>query len=109
VKKKISTGREDVHPQNGLNGLILNWCIGGCWFTPACQDLPYTKPLDATSDSLDGKFMVVSFEVIIPYSILRDPIAVDGIPAYGKLNTSAERNLDGPHQPIQVGERIVYS
>ncbi len=24
-----------VHPQNGLNGLILNWCIGGCWFTPA--------------------------------------------------------------------------
>jgi len=24
-----------VHPQNGLNGLILNWCMGGCWFTPA--------------------------------------------------------------------------
>jgi hypothetical protein len=24
-----------VHPQNGLNGLILNWCIGGWWFTPA--------------------------------------------------------------------------
>ncbi len=24
-----------VHPQNGLNGLILNWCIGGCCFTPA--------------------------------------------------------------------------
>jgi hypothetical protein len=21
--------------QNDLNGLILNWCIGGCWFTPA--------------------------------------------------------------------------
>jgi hypothetical protein len=19
---------------NGLNNLILNWCIGGCWFTP---------------------------------------------------------------------------
>jgi hypothetical protein len=35
VKKKSSTGREDVHPQNRLNGLILNWCIGGCWFTPA--------------------------------------------------------------------------
>jgi hypothetical protein len=35
VKKKTLTGREDVHPQNGLNGLILNWCIGGCWFTPA--------------------------------------------------------------------------
>jgi len=35
VKKKISTGREDVHPQNRLNGLILNWCIGGCWFIPA--------------------------------------------------------------------------
>jgi hypothetical protein len=31
-------GEEDgflVHSQNGLNGLILNWCIGGCWFTPA--------------------------------------------------------------------------
>jgi len=31
-------GEEDVflvHPQNGLNGLILNWCIGGCWFTAA--------------------------------------------------------------------------
>jgi len=24
-----------VHPQNGLNGLILNWCTCGCWFTPA--------------------------------------------------------------------------
>jgi hypothetical protein len=35
VKKKYTSGKEDVHPQNGLNGLILNWCIGGCWFTPA--------------------------------------------------------------------------
>jgi len=29
-------GEEDVflvHPQNGLNFLILNWCITGCWFT----------------------------------------------------------------------------
>jgi hypothetical protein len=37
-KKKIHEGREDgifVHPQNGFNGLILNWRIGGCWFTPA--------------------------------------------------------------------------
>jgi hypothetical protein len=37
-KKKIHAGREDgifVHPQNGFNGLILNWCIGGCWLTPA--------------------------------------------------------------------------
>jgi hypothetical protein len=36
--KKIHVGREDgifVHPQNGFNGLILNWCISGCWFTPA--------------------------------------------------------------------------
>jgi hypothetical protein len=24
-----------VHPQNGFNSLILNWCIAGCWFTPA--------------------------------------------------------------------------
>jgi hypothetical protein len=37
-KKKIHAGKEDgifVHLQNGFNGLILNWCIGGCWFTPA--------------------------------------------------------------------------
>jgi len=24
-----------VHPQNGLNIFILNWCISGCWFIPA--------------------------------------------------------------------------
>ncbi len=32
-KKKINPGREDgifVHPENDLNGLIRNWCIGGC-------------------------------------------------------------------------------
>jgi len=23
-----------VHPKNGLNGLILNWCTGGYWFIP---------------------------------------------------------------------------
>jgi hypothetical protein len=37
-KKKIHAGREDgifVHLLNGFNSLILNWCIGGCWFTPA--------------------------------------------------------------------------
>jgi hypothetical protein len=37
-KKLIILGREDVflvHPENGFNGLILNQCIGGCWFTPA--------------------------------------------------------------------------
>jgi hypothetical protein len=36
--KNKKLGREDVvlvHPQNGFNSLILNWCIGGCWFTPA--------------------------------------------------------------------------
>ncbi len=22
-------------PKNSLNGLIVNWCTGGCWFTPA--------------------------------------------------------------------------
>jgi hypothetical protein len=26
-----------VHPENGFNGLILNWCIGGCWFTPTVR------------------------------------------------------------------------
>jgi len=33
VKKKKKVGGEDgifVHPGNGLNGLIRNWCIGGC-------------------------------------------------------------------------------
>ncbi len=37
-RKNIYLGSPDVvlvHPQNGLNSLILNWCIGGCWFTPA--------------------------------------------------------------------------
>jgi hypothetical protein len=37
-EKKNTSGREDVHPQNRLNGLILNWCIGGCWFTPTLRD-----------------------------------------------------------------------
>ncbi len=36
---KIPWAREEdvflVHHQNSLNGLILNWCIDGCWFTPA--------------------------------------------------------------------------
>jgi hypothetical protein len=43
VGKKKHVGREDgifVHPQNGFNGLILNWCIGGCWFTPAQSKHP---------------------------------------------------------------------
>jgi hypothetical protein len=37
-KKLIILGREDVflvHPENGFNDfndLIINWCIGGCWF-----------------------------------------------------------------------------
>jgi hypothetical protein len=33
VEKNKNPGREDgifVHPENGLNGLIRNWCIGGC-------------------------------------------------------------------------------
>ncbi len=36
-EKKKHVGREDgifVHLQNGFNGLILNWCIGGGWFIP---------------------------------------------------------------------------
>ncbi len=38
-------GEEDVflvHAQNSLNGMILNWCTGGCWFIPAhtaCRSL----------------------------------------------------------------------
>jgi hypothetical protein len=37
VEKKNYAGKEDgifVHLENGLNGLIRNWCIGGCWFSP---------------------------------------------------------------------------
>jgi hypothetical protein len=40
-KTLIISGRENVffvHPQNGLNNLIFNWCIGGCWFT-RCQKI----------------------------------------------------------------------
>ncbi len=33
--KNALLGCVGVQPQNGLNGLILNWCTGGCWFTPA--------------------------------------------------------------------------
>jgi hypothetical protein len=28
---------------NGQNGLILNWCTGGCWFTPADETHFATK------------------------------------------------------------------
>jgi hypothetical protein len=53
VKKIISTGKEDVHPQNGLNELILNWCIGGCYFTPtnpfATNKVPSKLHFKATS------------------------------------------------------------
>jgi len=44
-KKKKHAGNEDgifVHPQNGFNRLILNWCIGGCWFIPALYIIPTT-------------------------------------------------------------------
>jgi len=32
-KKKKNPGKEDgifVHPKNGFDRLICNWCIGGC-------------------------------------------------------------------------------
>jgi hypothetical protein len=50
VKKKTPTSREDVHPQNGLNGLIVYWCIGGCWFIPAVDCL----------DGVGGLLLLVS-------------------------------------------------
>jgi len=40
LEKPKTLGREGcvfVHPQNGFNDLILNCCIGGCWFTPAME------------------------------------------------------------------------
>jgi hypothetical protein len=38
LKKINNFGQGDVflvHPENDFNSLILDWCIGGCWFTPA--------------------------------------------------------------------------
>jgi hypothetical protein len=43
-KEKNYEGKEDgifVHLENGLNGFICNWCIGGCWFTPALNHYPF--------------------------------------------------------------------
>ncbi len=48
AEKSLGRGRGFVfvvHPQNGLNGLILNWCIGGCWFTPAHKLLGGMGPI----------------------------------------------------------------
>jgi hypothetical protein len=45
LQKPIISSKEDVflvHPQNGFNGLILSWCIGGCWFTPAFEEVNST-------------------------------------------------------------------
>ncbi len=45
--KKKHASKEDgifVHSQNGFNRLILNWCIGGCWFTPAHNTKQARKP-----------------------------------------------------------------
>ncbi len=36
-EKKKHLGQGGCYPQNGLNRLILNWCIGGCWFTPTVE------------------------------------------------------------------------
>jgi hypothetical protein len=33
-RKKLKEDVLLVHPENGFNDLILNWCIGGYWFTP---------------------------------------------------------------------------
>jgi hypothetical protein len=44
LKELIILGREDVslvHPENGFNGLILNWCIGGFGSLPPHGD--YSK------------------------------------------------------------------
>jgi transmembrane 9 superfamily protein 2/4 len=57
--------------------------------------------------SLEGRFMVVGFEVN-PCSIIRDAQAADSVPNYQHLS-EAQCNLEGHHQPIKVGERIVYS
>ncbi len=43
-----------VHPQNGLNSLILNWCIGGCWFTPTLIRLMLVPGLAVSQQIFDG-------------------------------------------------------
>jgi hypothetical protein len=35
--KKLPTWMGLGSSQNDLNGFILNWCTGGCWFTLAPQ------------------------------------------------------------------------
>jgi hypothetical protein len=45
-----------VHPQNGLIGLILNWCTGSCWFTPAApRNAESGHPTWCTMHSGDNK------------------------------------------------------
>jgi len=46
-----------VHPQNGLNGLILNWCIGGCCFTPALvESFPKIPRTQSEASQYDGSY-----------------------------------------------------
>jgi len=50
-------GEEDVflvHPQKSLNSLILNWCTGGCWFTPATESNAGNFSLFRNGDRLAG-------------------------------------------------------
>jgi hypothetical protein len=67
-KKNIHVGKEDgifVHPQNSFNGLILNWCIGGYWFTPARQTTFFTQAMC---------YLMSGWVIVLTSSLfLRDP------------------------------------
>jgi hypothetical protein len=63
--KKINIfGQGDVflvHPENGFNSLILNSCIGGCWFTPAVFTL-FLGPLSPPIHFFSGISKVKTFQ-----------------------------------------------
>jgi hypothetical protein len=57
-RKNIYLGSPDVvlvHPQNELNFLILNWCIGGCWFTPTLDQCFKEEGGESSTNERDEK------------------------------------------------------
>jgi len=53
-EKKNQCGQGDVHPRNRFKGLILNWCIGGCWFTPGLSRYPNLLKTENLEDFVLG-------------------------------------------------------
>jgi hypothetical protein len=78
VLKNPWVGQEDVflvHPQNGLNGFILNWCTGGCWFTPA----PLSRVRTENGAGIqDGMQIPRTTPIQGPYPVLRSGRNLNG-------------------------------